>query len=64
MVAEGVFTTRSVRDRAIQMGVDMPICMEIYRVLYESKSPFDAVKDLMLREPKSESRHNLSSGRR
>src|SRR5207248_10679567 len=48
MVAEGIYTTRSVHDEASQMGISMPITSEIYRVLYENKSPLAAVNDLML----------------
>jgi glycerol-3-phosphate dehydrogenase (NAD(P)+) len=55
MVAEGVYTARSAHDRAVKMGIDMPITAEIYRVLYEGKAPAAAVRDLMLREPTSES---------
>jgi glycerol-3-phosphate dehydrogenase (NAD(P)+) len=51
MVAEGVYTTRSVYFRAMQMGVEMPIVSEVYRVLYENKRPLQAVGDLMLRRP-------------
>ena len=54
MVAEGVTTTRSVYERAKQMGIPMPITAEVYRVLYEGKDPRQAVSDLMLREPKRE----------
>jgi glycerol-3-phosphate dehydrogenase (NAD(P)+) len=54
MVAEGVFTTRSVHDKAARMGVEMPITAEVYRVLYEGKDPAAAVNDLMGRDPKSE----------
>jgi glycerol-3-phosphate dehydrogenase (NAD(P)+) len=54
MVAEGVYTTRSVHDRAARMGIDMPITNEVYRVLYEGKDPLAAVNDLMLREHKRE----------
>ena len=54
MVAEGVYTTRSVHDQAARMGIDMPITGEVYRVLYEDKDPLAAVNDLMVREPKSE----------
>jgi glycerol-3-phosphate dehydrogenase (NAD(P)+) len=54
MVAEGVHTARSVHQRATQMGVDMPITAEVYRVLYEGKNPRTAVSDLMLRSPKGE----------
>jgi glycerol-3-phosphate dehydrogenase (NAD(P)+) len=56
MVAEGVYTTRSVHEKATQMGIEMPITAEIYRVLYEDKNPLAAVNDLMLREPTSEHR--------
>jgi glycerol-3-phosphate dehydrogenase (NAD(P)+) len=49
MVAEGVYTTRSVYERTHAMGVEMPILAEVYRVLYESKPPLQAVTDLMLR---------------
>jgi glycerol-3-phosphate dehydrogenase (NAD(P)+) len=54
MVAEGVSTTRSVHDKAQQMGISMPITTEVFRVLYEGKDPRQAVTDLMLREPKRE----------
>jgi glycerol-3-phosphate dehydrogenase (NAD(P)+) len=56
MVAEGVYTTRSIHDKAAKLGVEMPITAEIYRVLYENKDPLAAVNDLMLREPTSELR--------
>jgi glycerol-3-phosphate dehydrogenase (NAD(P)+) len=54
MVAEGAYTTRSVHDRAAQLGIDMPITTEVYRVLYENKSPRAAVNELMMRQPKEE----------
>jgi len=54
MVAEGVATTRSVYERAQRMGIEMPITMEVYRVLYEQKDPRTAVDDLMLRDPRHE----------
>jgi glycerol-3-phosphate dehydrogenase (NAD(P)+) len=57
MVAEGVYTTRSVYERATRMGIAMPIIEEVYRVLYEDKDPLTAVNDLMLREPTSERAH-------
>jgi glycerol-3-phosphate dehydrogenase (NAD(P)+) len=53
-VAEGVYTARSVHDRAGRMGLDMPITAEVYRVLYEGKGPRSAVGDLMLRPMKEE----------
>ena len=54
MVAEGVFTARSVYEKSQRMGIPMPISTEVYRVLYEQKNPRDAVNDLMLRELRSE----------
>jgi glycerol-3-phosphate dehydrogenase (NAD(P)+) len=54
MVAEGVWTTRSVYERATRMGIDMPITTEVYRVLYEDKRPLAAVSELMQRLPKFE----------
>lgn len=55
MVAEGVFTAKSVHDKARQLGISTPITAEVYRVLYDNKDPRAAVNDLMLREPTSES---------
>jgi glycerol-3-phosphate dehydrogenase (NAD(P)+) len=57
MVAEGVYTARSVHDRAEKMGIELPITHEVFRVLYEDKEPLQAVNDLMLREPKGEAPH-------
>jgi glycerol-3-phosphate dehydrogenase (NAD(P)+) len=53
-VAEGVYTARSVHERSLQRGIDMPITAEVYRVLYEGKSPRAAVHDLMMRSPRDE----------
>ena len=48
-VAEGVRNTRSVRDLARSVNVEMPITEQMYEVLYEDKSPRQAVVDLMTR---------------
>ena len=53
-VAEGVKTTKSAYDLAHKLGVDMPITTEVYRVLYEGKSPRQAVSDLMTRTLRAE----------
>jgi glycerol-3-phosphate dehydrogenase (NAD(P)+) len=53
-VAEGVPTTRSVHDQAAARGIEMPITLETYQVLFEGKSAREAVSDLMLRAPKEE----------
>ncbi len=54
MVAEGVATTESAYALAGKLDVEMPITTEVYRVLFEDKSPESAINDLMTREPKSE----------
>jgi glycerol-3-phosphate dehydrogenase (NAD(P)+) len=54
MVAEGVYTARSVHDQAVRMGLDLPITRAVYQVLYEGKPPLAAVDELMLRERKAE----------
>ncbi len=54
MVAEGITTTLSVRELAARKEVEMPICTEVYRVLYEDKDPEESVRDLMLRALKVE----------
>lgn len=54
MVAEGVATTKSVYELAKKLDIDMPITTEIYKTLYEGKSPQEAVKDLMMRQLKPE----------
>ncbi len=48
-VAEGVKTAKSAYDLGLKLDVDMPITQEVYRVLYEQKSPRQAVVDLMTR---------------
>jgi glycerol-3-phosphate dehydrogenase (NAD(P)+) len=50
MVAEGVFTTVSVRDLAAREHVEMPITQEVYYVLYKNKDPKESLRDLMLRK--------------
>src|SRR5262245_33099914 len=53
-VAEGVYTARSVYFRSQAMGVELPIMAEVYRVLYEDKSPQEALAALMMRPSKKE----------
>jgi glycerol-3-phosphate dehydrogenase (NAD(P)+) len=53
-VAEGVPTTRSVNDQALERGIEMPITNELYQILFQGKSPRAAVTDLMIRLPKQE----------
>jgi len=46
-VVEGMVTAKTVCQLAQQHGVEMPISTQVYRVLYESLAPFDAVEDLL-----------------
>jgi len=55
-VAEGVYTTKSAYHLGKELGVDMPIIGEVYKVLYENKPIKEAVHDLLHREAKTE--HN------
>jgi glycerol-3-phosphate dehydrogenase (NAD(P)+) len=48
-VAEGVRNTTTVRALAASVAVEMPITEQMYLVLYEDKSPRQAVIDLMTR---------------
>jgi glycerol-3-phosphate dehydrogenase (NAD(P)+) len=57
MVAEGVKTAKSAYFLARKMDVDMPICEQVYLVLYEGKDPVSAVRDLMQRDLKHELEH-------
>lgn len=53
-VAEGVKTVQAVRQLAEEFDVEMPIAQEVHAILWEGKSPLEAVRNLMLREPKPE----------
>jgi glycerol-3-phosphate dehydrogenase (NAD(P)+) len=53
-VAEGVTTAREVHALAQRLNVDMPITEQVYRVLWESLSPQQAVEALLRREPRQE----------
>lgn len=54
MVAEGVQTTRSVKELAAKHDVEMPICAAVHAILFEGKKPADAVRELMTRQPRRE----------
>jgi glycerol-3-phosphate dehydrogenase (NAD(P)+) len=54
MVAEGVKTARSVYALSLKLGVEMPICHAVFRILYEDLSPREALYQLMTRDLKSE----------
>jgi glycerol-3-phosphate dehydrogenase (NAD(P)+) len=53
-VVEGVLAAKAVKEVADQLNVDMPICLQIYRILYEGVAPREAVGALMGRALKPE----------
>jgi glycerol-3-phosphate dehydrogenase (NAD(P)+) len=54
MIAEGIPTTVSAHELARKRGVELPICEAVYQVLYNNKSLFKAIQDLMSRALKAE----------
>ena len=53
-VAEGVYSARTVAQRAAQLGVDMPITRAVVALLDGQLTPAAAVAQLMGRDPASE----------
>ncbi len=61
-VAEGVVTAKSIHMLAQKMEVEMPICEQVYRVLYEEKDPLLVVSELLERDLKHEMEHDPEIG--
>ena len=53
-VVEGVLAAKAVKGVAERLDVEMPICLTIYKILYEGLAPRDAVTTLMSRALTSE----------
>ncbi|BDY07044.1 NAD(P)H-dependent glycerol-3-phosphate dehydrogenase [Ferrimonas sp. YFM] len=53
-VVEGYRNTKEVYMLAKRVGVEMPICEQLFQVLYEGKPVKEAAKQLLSRDPKSE----------
>ncbi len=53
-VAEGVFTVREVHQLAQRLGVTMPICDAVYRIVYGQEPVATVLVDLLNRAPNSE----------
>lgn len=51
---EGVKSAQAVHLLAQRIGVEMPICEQVYRILYENLPPRQAVQQLISRELKAE----------
>jgi glycerol-3-phosphate dehydrogenase (NAD(P)+) len=54
MVVEGVNTAKAGKKLGIKYGVELPIINQACEVLFEGKSPREAVLDLMMRDKKEE----------
>jgi len=54
MIAEGVNTTKNIRELKEKRGVSMPITEEMYQMLFNDKEPIEALRSLMDRELKDE----------
>ncbi len=55
MVVEGVYSAKAARLLAEKYDVEMPIVTAVNQVLFEGKSPAEALNDLMIRDKKIES---------
>ena len=53
-VVEGIMAAEAVNEVAEKLTIELPICHQIYRILYEGAPPLDAVGALMGRELTSE----------
>ncbi len=53
-VVEGVMAAEAVKEVADELDIEMPICHQVYRILYEGASPREAVGELMSRQLRSE----------
>jgi len=51
---EGVITTGSVDAIAKRLGVEMPICEQVFGVLHEGVTPEQATRNLLMRRSKAE----------
>jgi glycerol-3-phosphate dehydrogenase (NAD(P)+) len=54
MVAEGVFTSKSAFALSKKYGIEMPITEQVYKIIFESKDPRIAMRELMTRDSKNE----------
>lgn len=53
-VVEGYYAAKAAHELSQKVDIDMPICEEAYKVLYEGKSAIAAMKDLMSRSKRRE----------
>ena len=53
-LAEGYYTAKAIKNLCDRYSVDMPICAEVYRVLYEGKDVRETIETLFSRSIKKE----------
>ena len=53
-VVEGAETTRQAMGAGERLGIELPIVEQVYRVIYDNRSPLDAVGALLTRPPSQE----------
>jgi glycerol-3-phosphate dehydrogenase (NAD(P)+) len=53
-VAEGVYTTKAALKLAEFYHVELPITYQLSQVLFEGHDPYEAIIELMARDPKHE----------
>lgn len=53
-VVEGIYTAQSAQELAAAHGLSMPILEEVHAILYEGKTPQNAITSLMTRDLKEE----------
>lgn len=52
--AEGIDSTRALFEKSIELGIEVPITEQVYRILFEGVDPSAAVQNLLEREPGKE----------
>lgn len=57
MVVEGVYSAKAAMALAQKYGIQLPIIEQVNQVLFQNKPADQAVRDLMLRDPKTEVPH-------
>ena len=54
MIAEGIHTSKVINDISKKYNIEMPICNEIYNILFKNNDPLDSLTRLMTRKLKVE----------
>ncbi len=54
MIPEGYFNALSIKKLSEELNIETPICLEVYNIIYQAKSPIESMKNLMQRSLKTE----------